>query len=379
MNNIIDVKALYVTITLPEYRLQFSKELSKLIDVDYCILNEKGALVTYGIDTIQHLDSVSILHYEGINKLKKTLVSGGYDILVVPSIESVELYKITRALIAEAKKNHIKIIYFNEHWLPPRHRIPLKKELKNIARYVLIKSIISKVDVCVASGTKATDYCLNRLHVAPERVWTAVESSTNPLADSSFSLKRSCAIPAKAKVILYLGRIIERKGLDILIRATKEVQSTHENVWLVICGTGEYFEEKCRKLAADCGLENVCFYGLLEPQYRVNAYRDADVFVLPSYFEGGQIEAWGLTVNEALEAGTPVIATTAVGAAYDLITEKNGVFIDENNESVLIDAIKKVLFTDSYKAEECKKTANKFSVQAMAQSFYEAMRSSLGE
>ena len=373
MANLNGLKVLYVAITLPEYRLQFSKELSALIDVDYCVLNEKGALATYGIDTTQDLDSLSILHFNGIENLIQKLVSGGYSIVVVPSVESVHLYRITKMLIEEAKKRYVRVVYFNEHWLPPRNRIPFVKRCKNLVRFLLIKSIIGDVDVCIAAGSKAAEYYMNKLKIAPEKVRIAMESSTNPSVDVKFSLKKKCGIPEDSKIVLYLGRIIERKGLDILIRAMESVQKAHEDAWLIVCGKGGSFEKRCRELAEKCGIKNICFYGLVEPKYRANVYEDADVFVLPSYFEGGQIEAWGLTVNESLAVGTPVVATTAVGAAYDLIDEKNGVIIEENNEAALVEAIESVLYSDEYQVEECRKTASKYNVQAMAKSFYEAM------
>lgn len=60
---------------------------------------------------------------------------------------------------------------------------------------------------------------------------------------------------------------------------------------------------------------------------RYDYFSQCDVFVLPTYYFKGSVEGWGLTINEAMQCGKICIATEAVGAAYDLITEKNGYIV----------------------------------------------------
>ena len=86
----------------------------------------------------------------------------------------------------------------------------------------------------------------------------------------------------------------------------------------------------------------------------------------------------GATVNEAIECGTPVIATTAVGAAYDILA--NGsvacIMIEENNKNALETAIESVLSKNiAFSRDEIQEFYQRFSVEKMADSFFEVFKS----
>ena len=99
------------------------------------------------------------------------------------------------------------------------------------------------------------------------------------------------------------------------------------------------------------------------------------MFVLPSYAYLGTSEAWGLTVNEALEQGTPVVATTVVGAAYDLLDGNCGDMVEENNIESLANGIRKYLRIDKNDIENvCIEKYSMYSVENMANGFYNAFK-----
>ena len=110
--------------------------------------------------------------------------------------------------------------------------------------------------------------------------------------------------------MLYLGRLHPVKGLDALIDAWRIVQKAFPRWRLVIAGddadyqgTSGYMAE-LRRRAAACGAARLSFAGELTGPAKWDAYRDAAVYVLPSLSEN-----FGVTVAEALAAGTPVIAS----------------------------------------------------------------------
>ena len=145
-----------------------------------------------------------------------------------------------------------------------------------------------------------------------------------------------------------------------------------KDTYLIVCGNGEY-EEECKKLAEEYKNERIIFTGKIDSTIRSLYYSQSNVFVLPSYSEEGVIEAWGLTVNEAMEYGLPVVATSAVGAAYDLIENGyNGYIVEENNINALEEGILKVIKNDNNNLFEanCKATATKYSVYNMAKEFF---------
>jgi glycosyltransferase involved in cell wall biosynthesis len=119
-------------------------------------------------------------------------------------------------------------------------------------------------------------------------------------------------------VFLYVGRLIERKNIDVLIRAVRRL--TDEQIALVIAGTGE---EQAKLEALAQGDGRVIFAGRVAPNELPLYYALGDALVLPA-----REEPWGLVVNEAMACGLAVIAHRHCGAAVDLVGCDNGVALD---------------------------------------------------
>ena len=130
--------------------------------------------------------------------------------------------------------------------------------------------------------------------------------------------------------------MIRRKGLHILIDAIKELNMEHDDIYLIAGGKETDYLNDCLQFAKLNGVNNVIYVGMINPMDRKSFYLDSDVFVLPSFFEDGSVEAWGLTINEALECNTPVVSTTAVGAAYDMLDGHNGIMVKVLWSSVFV-------------------------------------------
>ena len=116
-------------------------------------------------------------------------------------------------------------------------------------------------------------------------------------------------------VLIFVGQLIPRKRLDRLLRALAAVRSTD---WVFrIIGDGSE-RRSLEKLALELNLlRRITFTGALDNGAVRNELANADLFVLPSRWDG-----WGAVVNEALMSGTPVICSSYCGAA-DLISEWN--------------------------------------------------------
>jgi len=110
-------------------------------------------------------------------------------------------------------------------------------------------------------------------------------------------------------IILFLGRVNFKKGLDILAQAFGAVARRRQDVHLVVAGPdNEGWGDRVRSWLKDEGvLARSTFTGMLLGPDKVAAYRDAAMFVLPSYSEN-----FGLAVVEAMAAGLPVIISDNV-------------------------------------------------------------------
>jgi glycosyltransferase involved in cell wall biosynthesis len=111
-------------------------------------------------------------------------------------------------------------------------------------------------------------------------------------------------IPAE-RVVLSLGRVHPKKGLVRLVRAWSQIESGRPDWRLKIVGPPEAgHDRELRALATALGITRIAVEGPIYGEAKTMAYRDAEVFVVPTLNEN-----FGLTVAEALAAGTPAIVT----------------------------------------------------------------------
>ena len=141
---------------------------------------------------------------------------------------------------------------------------------------------------------------------------------------------------------VYVGRLIECKNLDLMIRAFVAHHQKYHNSELHIVGKG-VLEESLKKKYASCDF--VFFDGPKYGDDLLAVYRQNHVLVLPSTYE-----PWGLVVNEAMSAGMPVLVSNEVGAHYDLVDGNDTGFVfDAYEEQSLIDAMEQISNMDTYK------------------------------
>lgn len=140
--------------------------------------------------------------------------------------------------------------------------------------------------------------------------------------------------------VLYLGYLRDIKGIDVLIESFKLIK--RDDVRLNIAGDGPE-RSSLEELAA--GDDRISFEGYVTGDNKTNAYRRADIFVLPTFHD-----PWGLVVNEAMEYGLPIITTESAGCSYELI-DKNGLIVPTGNPHSLSIAIECLARKDSLRAE----------------------------
>lgn len=130
-------------------------------------------------------------------------------------------------------------------------------------------------------------------------------------------------LPQRRAEFLYVGQLIHRKGVDVLVEAFRRYREAGGTWNLRIIGSGP--------LQDRCTGEGVIFEGFGQARHVAQRMTEARCFILPS-----REDHWGTVVCEAMACGTPVIASRWVGAAEDLIrTGINGwVFNDMTPEAL---------------------------------------------
>jgi glycosyltransferase involved in cell wall biosynthesis len=156
-------------------------------------------------------------------------------------------------------------------------------------------------------------------------------------------------ISVESKMILFLGRLSAKKSPDLLLEAFAKIGNEtvqNEDARLVFAGPDdEGLKAGLSQMATGLGVgHRVTFTGPLFDDEKWGAYRDADVFVLPS-----QNENFGNTAAEAVAAGTPVVLTEGCGVA-PLLAGKAGIVVEHNGDAIA-EAIRSLLGNPSLYAK----------------------------
>jgi glycosyltransferase involved in cell wall biosynthesis len=154
------------------------------------------------------------------------------------------------------------------------------------------------------------------------------------------------------KIVLYAGRLLAAKGVDILIDSIPEVLKAVEpnEVLFIFAGPGSI--DKYRSKAKRMQIEDYClFTGPLHRQIVVRLMMSAEVVVLPSYLENSPF-----VILESMACGTPVISTDVGGIPEIIKSGYNGILVKPGSIKALAEAIIEIL--------NDKKLRNLFSLHA---------------
>jgi glycogen(starch) synthase len=140
------------------------------------------------------------------------------------------------------------------------------------------------------------------------------------------------------RFVLGLGRVVEKKGFDLLLESFARLASDHTDVGLVIGGDGDQrpaLTERARILGLD---HRVVLPGSLSRGQVAWAMSNAAAFVLPS-----RVEPFGIVVLEALDAGQPVVVSSRGGAPEIVRDGREGLVVDPFDTGALASAIGRLL------------------------------------
>jgi glycogen(starch) synthase len=124
------------------------------------------------------------------------------------------------------------------------------------------------------------------------------------------------------KIVFYVGRIVDEKGVGILVEAIPQVLAQYEKVKFVIAGTGVILDS-LRHRAWELGIySRVYFTGFVPDEVRDRLYKSADVAVFPSLYE-----PFGIVALEAMAARAPVVVAETGGLAEVVRHAENGITV----------------------------------------------------
>lgn len=211
----------------------------------------------------------------------------------------------------------------------------------------LTKYIVKNVDAIVVPGTLSRDFHI-KMGAIPEKIFIAPN-----IVDNEMFIRKSSKFKEEkdklkwelniknAKIILFVGQLIQRKGVEYLINAFKKIKNEYCDVCLVIIGDG-VLKNELEKTCIKEKIKDVHFTGWMSEEKKIIYYSIADLFVTPTLKD-----LCPLVINEAMCCRLPVISTNAAGCAMDMIIPgENGFIVDAANVDQLYYAIKEILSDD---------------------------------
>jgi len=253
---------------------------------------------------------------------------------------------------------------------------------KAIARDALLKMFYWRCEKLLYIGRRSHDHYV-RLGVPDEKLifspycvdaspFRTSETDRTELRDAT---RARLEIAPAAIVVLFSGKLVHRKGPDLLIDAVKRLTpEQRERIVVLFLGDGEE-REALRERARVAHEVAVRFVGFHNQRELSPFYHAADCMVLPSR----ALETWGLVVNEALHHGVPAIVTNRVGCAPDLIESgKTGEVAEHATPESLANAFERLLawLTDSPKLRDaCRSRVANYSIGKAAEGIVSAVES----
>ena len=235
--------------------------------------------------------------------------------------------------------------------------------------FVLRKLALRMFDelICVSNYTKCLAMDAGAIQEKTSIIYNSCDESYFYLRNK-FEVRQLLDLPTDKKIILFVGNLIQRKGIDTLIHALNDVNERYSNFIGIIVGKGIERQKLEFLVYAYHLTDRVKFLGGISKTELSNYYSAADVFVLPSVSEGHSV-----AVLEAMACGLPIVASDIQGNKESIEDGKNGFLFETGNKKSLMEKLL-ILLTDSELHKKISETclmryAEKFSTTTQIEKY----------
>ena len=304
-----------------EYTAWYGKSFLK--NLKNIILSEQPDIIIAGWPYIQGIFA-NIFLYHFIKKQNVKLIEKSIPYLVPKYHEAKEYYSSGQNTISED--------------LIKPERVTLKEKINYFLITQFRRYYLNKLDAHVCYVEDAFEI-LESYGVEKSKIHIIYNS---PDTDKIFASKQKISkeppiLPANPFRIIHVGRLVKWKKVHLLISIIKKLKVDFEKIELVVIGNGPE-EASLKKQAIYLGIENHISFigGVYDPEILGKYLESASIYVLAG--------VGGLSINEAMCYGKPIICSICDGTEKKLVRENfNGFFFKNDNEEDLYQKIKYLL------------------------------------
>lgn len=283
----------------------------------------------------------------------KTLDSISPDVVIVCEYNMISIQAF---LYCKIKK--IKVISMTDGTLYSERNFGLFRKLNR-------RMMIPRADMCIASSTKSKEL---QIYYGAKEDRIIVAYLTVDVGYFRFEREEY-----HSNKLLFIGSLIERKGIDLLLKALSLVKKDYT---LTIVGDGEEKSRLVDYVEQNGMKEFVEFVPFTQKEALREIYNTHDIFILPT-----REDCFGLVINEAMAASMPVISSCYADGAYDLVIDgENGYIVNPYDSVKFANTIEKLI--DNYELVEkmgkaSYETISNFSFDRTSEAIGEAINRTL--
>lgn len=212
----------------------------------------------------------------------------------------------------------------------------LREKKTNLILAPIAKYIINQCDGIQVDGKKVMNSLMAR-GIPAEKIFykPMVPQEIKRFKEAKGKVLRKKLLKnEEQKILLFVGRLVKQKNIPFLLRCYQKVVQKFSRARLVIIGQGQE-EEKLKKIVEKLKIQNKIDWVKSVPYSEMPEYfQAADIFVLPSLYEG-----FPRVLMEAAMAGLPIVSTNVGGTEDVIVDNENGFIISQSNEKEFVERI----------------------------------------
>ncbi|WP_439557344.1 glycosyltransferase [Dyadobacter sp.] len=232
------------------------------------------------------------------------------------------------------------------HGLLDKWAVAHSKWKKQIVTALYQKRLLGKADLIQINNTDEEEDVVRYLGYRPKNI--VIVPNGMKLTDyqnlpAKGIFRRKHQIPENKQLILFMGRLNIKKGLDLLLPAFNKIFKQVPDAILILAGPDDGYQAECEAFIRKHQLaDRIKLVGMLTDTDKKEAFSDAALFVLPSYSEG-----FSIAVLEAMTCKIPAVVSDRVGFG-DYIKRYDAAFLTPLNADGVAEGILKILQDKSY-------------------------------
>jgi glycosyltransferase involved in cell wall biosynthesis len=211
--------------------------------------------------------------------------------------------------------------------------------VRNRVNALMTRHTIARADLLLTVSEAMRKAAISRFGAIPGRTRTIINGFDTRIfrPRPQNEMRRELGIPVDARVVIYVGRFVESKGMRELVTAFERLASENQNLHLALIGDGVMREELVALIDAKGLAGRIMMPGGFEPADVARWIAAADVLTLPSWSEG-----YPNVVVEAIACGRPVVATD-VGGTREIVAPHSSILVPPRDAESLANALAEAL------------------------------------